>query len=248
MAIIIIFITVIFSVTLVYILNVSNKSTLVYLKDFQKYIKAGVVDDDLVRLYNGAIEAKFKGIPIDNDKLKDIKGKFELYQKNKKYIIKKKGYTEVSISFLINYIEFGIIDSETSDLIFNAEWDSQDTVSVKTEKLLDFEKRRNEAIEKRDIDDSILALRNKAISTEKEFGPEKALPLYKEAVSFGFSKDLPFNRFAHDIERMLIIYRKLKMIDEEYEFLEFLIDKYPDNESYKNQYAKSLIKINKSKN
>lgn len=246
---IIIAVLVIFSIALIYLLNVGQKSTLANLKDFKKYIKAGIVDDDLIRLYDGAVEAKLKGIPIDKNRLKDIEHKFELHQKDKKYIVDKKGYSTVNIATLESFAEFGgILDEQTLDLMINAQVDEQENVSIKTLKLIEFENKRNERIEQKDLDYSIFALKNEARSVEKDFGTEKALPLYKEAVSFGFSNDLPFNRFAHDIERMLIIYRKLKMIDEEYEFLEFLIDKYPDNESYKNQYAKSLIKINKSKN
>jgi tetratricopeptide (TPR) repeat protein len=230
----------------IYLTNVNSHSTLVTVASLKKYVSANVLDEKTLKLIQYSVEINRDRIAISKERLAYFDGQLQIYENNKKYIIDKKGYTQIEVSLLNVFTEGACIDNETLDLIINAECDNQKIVSIPIKKLIEFERRRNKFIEQRDLFNYLVELKNKARNLEKEGKKEEALLIYKEIVSIGFKSELPINRFYSDILRMLIIYRKFKQIDEEYDFLEFLILKYPDNIDFKNQFEKASDKMNKT--
>ncbi len=76
---------------------------------------------------------------------------------------------------------------------------------------------------------TILNFRTKASTLEKEGKLQEAIEEYSKSASFGNNNErLNFNNYAHDIERLIILYNKTKQKETLIEFLEQLIEKYPE--------------------
>lgn len=77
--------------------------------------------------------------------------------------------------------------------------------------------------------DTIISYRTKASSLEKEGKLQEAIEEYTKSVLFGEANlHLNLNNYAHDIDRLIILYNKTKQKSVLSDFLEQLILKYPD--------------------
>ncbi len=76
---------------------------------------------------------------------------------------------------------------------------------------------------------TIIDFRTKASSREKEGKLQEAIEEYAKSVLFGeASLRLNLNNYAHDIDRLIVLYNKTKQKSVLADFLEQLISKYPD--------------------
>ena len=76
---------------------------------------------------------------------------------------------------------------------------------------------------------TILNYRTKASILEKEGKLQEAIEEYSKSISFGSDNErLNFNNYAHDIERLIILYNRTKQKEILIKFLEQLIEKYPE--------------------
>jgi hypothetical protein len=77
--------------------------------------------------------------------------------------------------------------------------------------------------------DTIINIRSEASSLEKEGKLHEAIEEYSKSVLFGeASIRLSLNNYAHDIDRLIVLYNKTKQKCVLADFLELLISKYPD--------------------
>lgn len=75
----------------------------------------------------------------------------------------------------------------------------------------------------------IISLREKAIELERNKKNEEAIKVYLESIGFGEeSKRLSIYHYAHDINRVIILYSKGRKLELLKEFLNRNIYKYPD--------------------
>lgn len=92
---------------------------------------------------------------------------------------------------------------------------------------------------------TVTTLRSSAVQLEKEGKPEEALFRYLTAIDTAVkSKALHFGNFSHDIERVIIIYGKLRQKEKLVEFLKLNIEKYP---SYSAEWKIRLAKLQNTK-
>lgn len=108
-------------------------------------------------------------------------------------------------------------------------------ISTEIEELNDYEfdaelkklQSENEAWEK-DFN-HIISLREKASQLEKKLDYYKAIDIYLEAIEFGEkSVKLNFSNYGHDIERVIVLYGKTKQTEKLIEFLNRIINNYPN--------------------
>lgn len=88
----------------------------------------------------------------------------------------------------------------------------------------------------------IIELSNKASYFEKLGQIQEAIELYHKAVDFGEkSEKLSINNYAHDIERVIILYGKIKDKNNQIAFLQRVIETYPEYRNVK----KWLVRLTK---
>ena len=133
----------------------------------------------------------------------------------------------------LNYTEMGIFkflfdnkkpskiiedDVKVKDLI-----DDYESLKKETERLQEENKAWSVNFNK------IIALRQKAKELEQLNKIEEAISVYLQSIEFGeSSKKLNINNYAHDIDRVIILYSKTKQQDTLKRFLENKIDLYPN--------------------
>ena len=94
----------------------------------------------------------------------------------------------------------------------------------------------------------IIELRNKASLLEKEKKLHESINLYLKSIEFGEqSNRLNINNYAHDIERVIVLFGKTKQKDKLIEFLKRIISAYPDYTDVK-KWAVRLSKFNVGSN
>lgn len=117
-----------------------------------------------------------------------------------------------------------------------------DTLKKETEKL----QNENKSWQK-DFDE-IISLRQKAQQFEKDNNSHEALSIYMQSIAYGEkSPKMSINNYAFDIERVIILYSKLKQTELLKEFLQNNLQKYPDFQDAK-KWAVRLSKLNNQKN
>ena len=89
----------------------------------------------------------------------------------------------------------------------------------------------------------IIALRQKAKELEQQNETEEAISVYLQSIAFGeFSLKLNICNYAHDINRVIILYSKIKEHETLKRFLQDKINLYPDFQDAKN-WAVRLSKL-----
>ena len=94
----------------------------------------------------------------------------------------------------------------------------------------------------------LISLRNKGSELEKKKQLEEAIKTYLESIKFGEEENnkLQIYNYAHDIDRVIILYAKTKKFDLLKDFLKRNIEKYPEyNKSEK--WQERLNKLEKKK-
>lgn len=95
--------------------------------------------------------------------------------------------------------------------------------------------------------DTIINLRSRASSLEKEGRLQEAIEEYSRSILFGeASLYLSLNNYAHDINRLVVLYNKTKQKAMLSDFLEVMISKYPDSENAQ-KWAERLSSIKDNK-
>jgi len=124
-------------------------------------------------------------------------------------------------------------DTKVKDLI-----DDYESLKKETERL----QKENNAWS---VDfNKIIALRQKAKEFEQLNKIEEAISVYLQSIEFGESSaKLNINNYAHDIDRVIILYSKTKQQETLKRFLENKIDLYPDFQDTK-KWAVRLSKLN----
>ncbi|WP_318343371.1 hypothetical protein [Flagellimonas baculiformis] len=90
----------------------------------------------------------------------------------------------------------------------------------------------------------IIELREKATKLDKSGKYLEAIKLYNEAILFGENSErMKISNYAHDINRVIILYGKSKQIDLLKIFLERIINDYPDYRDFE-KWETRLSKIN----
>lgn len=75
----------------------------------------------------------------------------------------------------------------------------------------------------------IIKLREKATNLDKSGKYLEAIKIYNEAILFGENSErMNISNYAHDINRVIILYGKTKQIDLLKKFLERIINDHPD--------------------
>lgn len=93
----------------------------------------------------------------------------------------------------------------------------------------------------------ITSLRQKAQQFEKENKLNEAIEIYIQSITYGEeSEKLNFNNYAFDIERVIVLYGKIKRKDLLKVFLEEIIRYYPDSRS-SSEWAVRLSKLENRK-
>jgi hypothetical protein len=92
--------------------------------------------------------------------------------------------------------------------------------------------------------DKIIALRQKAKELEQQNKTEEAISVYLQSIAFGeFSPKLNICNYAHDINRVIILYSRIKEHETLKRFIQDKINLYPDFQDAKN-WAVRLSKLN----
>lgn len=74
----------------------------------------------------------------------------------------------------------------------------------------------------------IVSLREKATRLDKELKYNEAIEVYLESIDFGEkSSKINISNYAHDIERVIVLYGKSKQLEKQVEFLKKIINTYP---------------------
>lgn len=74
----------------------------------------------------------------------------------------------------------------------------------------------------------IIKLREKAIELDKNGKYFEAIEIFQESIDYGENSNrLNISNYAHDIERVMILYGKTKQIDKQINFIESSINSYP---------------------
>lgn len=95
--------------------------------------------------------------------------------------------------------------------------------------------------------DTIIKLREKAHSFEKNGQFNDAIQVYIESVTYGEQDGrLSLNNYAHDIGRVIILYGKTKQKENQIKFLKRVISKYPDCRDA-GKWAERLSKLTSNK-
>jgi tetratricopeptide (TPR) repeat protein len=95
---------------------------------------------------------------------------------------------------------------------------------------------------------TVINLRNKALLFEKEGKLQDAIEQYCKSISYGEeSRNLNLNNYAHDIERLIILYNKTKQREKLVDLLERLVIKYSDSR-YFEKWSNKLSSVNSDKN
>ncbi len=95
----------------------------------------------------------------------------------------------------------------------------------------------------------IISLREKASQLEKMQGYYKAIDIYLEAIEFGEkSVKLNFSNYGHDIERVIVLYGKTKQTEKIFEFLNRIINDYPNVQDTKKWKIRLSKLTNNSRN
>jgi len=124
-------------------------------------------------------------------------------------------------------------ETECKDII-----DDYELLKKETEKL----QRENNAWQK-DFN-KIISFRNTAKEMEKLNKIEEAISIYLQSIEYGeSSSNLNINNYAHDINRVIILYSKTKQQEILKKFIENNIDLYPDFQETK-KWAVRLSKLN----
>ena len=75
----------------------------------------------------------------------------------------------------------------------------------------------------------IIELREKAKLSEKKQEYTEAIEIYIEAIEFGENSiKLNFSNYAHDIERVIVLYGKTKQTEKQIDFLNRILNTYPE--------------------
>lgn len=94
---------------------------------------------------------------------------------------------------------------------------------------------------------SLMGDRGKASKQEKEGKLFEAISEYEQCVEKGIlSPRFSIYNYAHDIDRLAILYRKTKQIDKEVAFLERMITihpEYSDISKWKDRLSKAKLKL-----
>lgn len=124
------------------------------------------------------------------------------------------------------------------DNIFNNIIDDYENLKKETKRLQEENKAWSADFNK------IIALRQKAKELEQLNKFEEAISIYLQSIELGeSSKKLNINNYAHDIERVIILYSKTKQQEVLKIFLENKIDLYADFQETK-KWAVRLSKLN----
>ncbi len=140
---------------------------------------------------------------------------------------------------LEKYIQGAVIDRQTMDLMQDAKLENKEHVSISTKKLYEIEQKLNDYLEKRESENHVHQLKIKARELEKNNQLNQASSIYLQIFDFCQKEQIPLNRYLHDIERLLIIYRKTKQYDKENDFLKTVLSKFPDYKGWEEMLIKS---------
>ena len=124
----------------------------------------------------------------------------------------------------------------------------------KREIIKSYEKLKNETDRLRNENDlwqkdfnKMLEFRDKATGFEKADKLSEAIEFYLKSVDFGEkSAKLSINNYSHDIERIIILYGKIKEPENQVLFLQKVISNYPDYRDVK-KWAVRLSKLSDTK-
>ncbi|SIR18729.1 hypothetical protein [Maribacter ulvicola] len=124
----------------------------------------------------------------------------------------------------------------------------------KREIINSYEKLKNETDRLRNENDlwqkdfnKIIGFRDKATDLEKSGKLSEAIEYYLKSVDFGEnSAKLSINNYSHDIERIIILYGKIKEPENQIIFLQKVISNYPDYRDVK-KWAVRLSKLSETK-
>lgn len=125
-------------------------------------------------------------------------------------------------------------DEEIDKIVMQKQFDK---LKKETERL------QNENREWKNNFDNIISLRQKAQQYEKENKINDAIETYLQSIDFGEKNTkLSINNYAHDIERVIILYSKLKQTNLLIDFLNYNLEKYPDYQDAR-KWAVRLSKL-----
>lgn len=97
------------------------------------------------------------------------------------------------------------------------------------EDRIELEKLKKENVAWKTEFDALMDLKKAATDLEKSGKLSEAIEAYNNAVSFGEkSQRLQVTNYAHDIERLIILYGKTKQKETLMQFLSQLVAKYPN--------------------